>query len=263
MDNYLINIQNVDGQMVVSSREVAENFGKKHFIVLRDIESLTEKGSIQNCIDLFIESEYKDSYGRSQKEYLLTRDGFSLLVMGFTGKKALEWKLKYIEAFNKMEETIKNNIAGFIVPQTMPEALRLAADLYEQNEDLKLLNETKNKKIAELEPKARYTDIILQSKGLVLITQIAKDYGMSAQELNKILNKMKIQYKRNDQWVLYRDYDNKGYVGSKTINFNHSDGRPDARMMTAWTQKGRLFLYEKLKEYGIIPIMERDIKAVM
>ena len=107
----LINIENKNGIAVVSSRVVAKDFDKQHSHVLRDIENI-----ISNMVDefgnpkldrqMFIESTYENR-GKQYKEYLLTRDGFSLLVMGFTGKEALQWKLQYIEAFNKMEEQIK------------------------------------------------------------------------------------------------------------------------------------------------------------
>ena len=103
----VINIQNKDGVAVVSSRVVAFDFDKRHDHVLRDINNIIESNTTQNWGLLFIESQYKASNGKMNKEYLLTRDGFSLLVMGFTGKEALQWKLQYIEAFNKMEEQIK------------------------------------------------------------------------------------------------------------------------------------------------------------
>ena len=96
-----------NGVAVVSSRVVAQDFDKRHDHVLRDINNIIESNTTQNWGLLFIESQYKASNGKMNKEYLLTRDGFSLLVMGFTGKEALQWKLKYIEAFNKMEEMIK------------------------------------------------------------------------------------------------------------------------------------------------------------
>lgn len=105
----VINIQNKDGVAVVSSRVVAYDFDKRHDHVLRDIDNLIkDMGATQNWGDLFIESQYQHPQNKQwYKEYLLTRDGFSLLVMGFTGKEALQWKLQYIEAFNKMEEQIK------------------------------------------------------------------------------------------------------------------------------------------------------------
>lgn len=101
----LISIENLNGKLVTSSREVANNFGKENKHVMEAIRSL--ETSVEDSTHLFIPSNYKDSYGRLQNEYLLTRDGFSLLVMGFTGNKALEWKLKYIEVFNKMEQELQ------------------------------------------------------------------------------------------------------------------------------------------------------------
>lgn len=97
--------KNKDGELVVSSRQIAEDFGKEHKNVVRAIENLTAQNSAVK--NIMIKSTF-DHRGNEYTEYLLTRDGFSLLVMGFTGSRALEWKLKYIEAFNKMEQAIKN-----------------------------------------------------------------------------------------------------------------------------------------------------------
>ena len=97
-----------DGELVVTSRQVAEDFGKEHRNVVRAIENLTAQNSAVK--NIMIKSTF-DHRGNEYTEYLLTRDGFSLLVMGFTGSRALEWKLKYIEAFNKMEQAIKNPFA--------------------------------------------------------------------------------------------------------------------------------------------------------
>lgn len=105
--NNKVNIKNLNGTTVVSSRQIAEDFEKEHKKVIRDIENLMEKTSGQNWTDLFIRTTYKDSYGREQKEYLCTRDAFALLGMGFTGEKAIQWKLKYIEAFNLMEAEMR------------------------------------------------------------------------------------------------------------------------------------------------------------
>ena len=98
--------RNNDGELVVTSRQVAEDFGKQHQHVTQAIENLISENSLLKS--MMMKSEYTTERGRKYKEYLLTRDGFSLLVMGFTGSRALEWKLKYIEAFNKMEQAIKN-----------------------------------------------------------------------------------------------------------------------------------------------------------
>lgn len=105
----LINIQDIDGSLLASSREIATNFGKRHNDVVKTIENLTTENFVVK--EMFIESTF-DHKGNFYKEYLMTRDGFSLLVMGFTGAKALTWKLKYIEAFNKMEQQLKNPYAN-------------------------------------------------------------------------------------------------------------------------------------------------------
>ncbi len=117
----------------------------------------------------------------------------------------------------------------------------------------------KNQLIGELQPKANYVDIILNNKGLVTITQIAKDYGMSGRKMNKLLHEYGVQYNQSGQWLLYSKYHDQGYTHSKTIDITRADGRADVVMETKWTSKGRLFIYELLKGNGIIPVIERNI----
>ncbi|SQB35308.1 antirepressor [Clostridium perfringens] len=102
-----VKLSNQNGQLVVSSRQIAEDFEKEHRNVLQSIEEI-KKGVAEKSADLFIESEYQHPQNKQwYKEYLMNRDGFTLLAMGFNGDKALQWKLKYIEAFNKMEQALK------------------------------------------------------------------------------------------------------------------------------------------------------------
>ena len=122
---------------------------------------------------------------------------------------------------------------------------------------LQLENTQQKQLIGELKPKADYLDQILQSKALVTITAIAKDYGMSAKALNKKLHELKIQFKQGHQWFLYSEYHSCGYTHSETVEYTHKDGRKDVTMNTKWTQKGRLFLYELLKKNGLVPTIER------
>lgn len=116
--------------------------------------------------------------------------------------------------------------------------------------------------IVEMKKKTDYLEIILSSVGSVTTTQIAQDYGMSAVAFNKQLEKMRIQRKVNGQWILYAPYISEGYIKSKTIDIVRSDGRPDTVMHTEWRQKGRLFLYNKLKDVGILPLIERQTNAL-
>lgn len=128
-----------------------------------------------------------------------------------------------------------------------------------KNNVLQIENAQQKQIIGELKPRADYTDRILSNPGLVTITQIAKDYGMSGRTLNKILADLGVQYKQSGQWLLYAKYHDAGYTHSKTIDITRSDGRNDVVMETKWTQKGRLFVYELLKSEGILPIIEKNI----
>lgn len=116
----------------------------------------------------------------------------------------------------------------------------------------------KNQIIGELKPKADYYDEILKNPGLVTITQIAKDYGMSGKKMNDILHDLGIQYKQSGQWLLYDKYSKNGYTHSETVDIVRSDGRRDVKMNTKWKQKGRIFLYNMLKEKGIVPMIEQE-----
>lgn len=111
--------------------------------------------------------------------------------------------------------------------------------------------------ISELQPKASYYDVVLNSKDLLSTTKIAKDYGKSAIWLNTWLHEQGIQYKQGDIWLLYQKYAEQGYTNTKTQTFNGSDGEIHTKVHTYWTQKGRLFIYEQLKAVGILPLIEQ------
>lgn len=114
------------------------------------------------------------------------------------------------------------------------------------------------KVIEELQPKASYYDMILQCKDLIATTIIAKDYGMSAKGFNELLHSYGIQYKQGSTWVLYAEYQGQGYLKSKTHNYSDSEGIQHSREHFYWTQKGRLFLYDFLKQKGIYPLIEQE-----
>lgn len=130
--------------------------------------------------------------------------------------------------------------------------------LQAEKEMLALENKAKEQVINELRPKLNYLDVILGSKNLLNITQIAKDYGMSGVAMNKILEGLHIQYKQRDQWLLYSRYQSMGYTSSETTSYYDTKGQLQTRLATKWTQKGRLFLYEILKKNGTVPTIEKE-----
>jgi Rha family phage regulatory protein len=241
-----------DQQAVTTSLQVAETFGKQHKNTIRDIENLLKSGGSKLSSQMFAVSAYA-SRGKQYPMYYMNRDGFTLLAMGFTGAKALQFKLAYIDAFNKMETSLQKQI-----PQSLPEALRLAADIAEERDKEKSGRLIAEQQVGELQPKASYYDRVLANPSLVTISVIAKDYGMSARTLNAKLHSLKVQYKQGTTWLLYSKYQKTGWTHSDTTMVTRKDGTEKAVLNTKWTQKGRLGLYELLKDNGVLPLIEQE-----
>ena len=236
---------------VVSSRVVANELEREHKNVKRDLEQILIGSDLSALI---FPSVYKDSRGRIQKEYLLTKDGFTLYMFNIQGHN--DFKMAYINKFNEMERQIAQPIASYMIKDPVKRA-ELWIKEQKEKQQLQLENNMQKQKIAEYEPKASYLDTILNNKSLVTVGQIAKDYGMSAQALNKLLHELKVQYKQSGQWLLYSNLHAKGYTHSSTTEIEHKDGSTSVRMNTKWTQKGRLFIYELLKDNDILPTIEQ------
>ena len=128
---------------------------------------------------VIIPNEYKDSTGRKLKEYLLTKDGFTLYMFNIQGHN--DFKMAYINKFNEMEKQLKQPVASYMIEDPVRRAEKW---IEEQKEKEKLLeqNSIQQQQIGELKPKADYVDEILKSPGTMTITQIAADYGLSAQK---------------------------------------------------------------------------------
>lgn len=199
-------------------------------------------------------SERTDSTGRKIPYYTLTKEG----VLQLAARYDAVVRAKLIElAMQKEDKPDPVHIDSKFL-------FNIAAQLEakeKENQSLLLESKAKTQIINELKPKADYTDAILKNKGLVTITQIAKDYGMSGQEMNDLLHELKVQYKQSEQWLLYRDHQGKGYTHSETIPITRRSGFTDISMHTKWTQKGRLFIYGLLKDHGILPVIERPESA--
>lgn len=119
-----------------------------------------------------------------------------------------------------------------------------------------------NQQITEMKPKASYYDVVLNCKDLVAISTIAKDYGWSANRMNRYLYEKGIQFKQGNKiWLLYQKYAEKGYTSTKTHSYPGNDGTVHTKIHTYWTQQGRLFIYGLLKENGILPVMEREVSG--
>lgn len=134
--------------------------------------------------------------------------------------------------------------------------------LKEERAKAKALEQTvavQTQQIAELQPKASYYDKVLECNDLVPISVIAKDYGWSANHMNQVLREKGVQYKQGGKiWLLYQKYAEMGLTSTKTYYYDDANGHGHVVPHTHWTQKGRLFIYDLLKEDGILPIMERE-----
>ena len=257
-------------QPLTNSKLVAEVFGKEHKHVREAIKKLITTAENSTVQQMFSESTYLNEQNKEQPMFIMNQDGFTLLAMGFNGKKAMEFKLKYIEAFNAMKRQIEQSKPS--VPQNYLEALKYLVKAEEEKQQLAFENKKQQEqiitisktnmelgnKITEMLPKVSYYDKILQSNATMTVTQIAQDYGMSAMKLNKELEAMKIQHKVRGQWILYGKFITGGYVHSRAVDIIRSDGRHDVKYNTEWTTKGRIFLYESLKAKGILPLIEQE-----
>ncbi len=191
--------------------------------------------------------------GQNREMYVINESGLYSLVLSSKLPKAREFKhwvtSKILPSLRKYGAyfTPEALYQSLCKPENLIEILHALADEQKRNTDLSVEN-------AQLSVKARYYDEILNSKNNVPVTQIAKDYGMSAIAFNKMLHEYGIQYPIRNSWVLYAEYANNGYTQSKTYKYAENK----ASMHTCWTQRGRLFLYEFLRERGVLPMCEKE-----
>lgn len=197
--------------------------------------------------------------GQNRELWLLTEDGLYEVLMQSRKPIAKQFKaqvkiiLKDIRKHGMYakEELLEN-------PDLL---ISVATQLKKEKERIKHLEAEKavlTQRVAEYEPKAQYVDTILSSPGTLTAAQIAADYGLSPNRLNKILHEEKVQHSVNGQWILYSKYLALGYTKSEDIPIIRSDGRSDFKLFTKWTQKGRLFIHGILEKRGIKANMDRD-----
>lgn len=243
----LVKIEN--NRAVTNSLLVAEKFNKNHRDVLQSIRDLlvsAENSAItenQSVTSMFHLAEYKvalnNGTGAMKKHpmYIMNRDGFSLLVMGFTGEKALNFKLEFINAFNEMEKKLHSD--DYIL-------MRSRQILENKVAQLEYKSELQAQELKKQAPKVEYYNHVLNAENTYNINLIAKELGMSARTLNKILAEKKIQYKQAGVWVLNHKFQDKGFTKTKTTLYIGSDGVERSCMLTVWTEKGREFIHNQI-----------------
>jgi len=233
-----------NGQVVVSSRQIAENFEKRHDSILRDIDNLLE--SLPKIVDtLFIPTTYiHEQNKQTYREYLMTRDGFSLLVMGFTGQKALEWKLKYIDAFNRMEKMLVNQAPSYQIADPIE---RAKAWIQEQEEKKALEGS-----IEALKPKALFADSVATSKTCILIGDLAKLIQQNGHQIGQ--NRLFEALRKNGYLIRVKGYSynmptqksmEQGLFEIKETVISHSDGHTTISKTPKVTGKGQIYFVNK------------------
>lgn len=234
MTDIILSTQN--GEPVASSRQIAESFGKEHKDVLRAIENI----KAQNCAltSMFFETTYTAGTGKAYPMYLMNRDGFTLLAMGFTGKAALEWKLKYIQAFNAMEKQLAQR------PQ-LSRAELMAQALIAAHDEL----EHKDRQIAELTPKGIFADAVNASKKSILVGELAKLLCQNSVQIgqNRLFVWMREHGylirdpKRSDYNMPTQRAVEQGLFEIKETTVVHSDGHTSINKTPKVTGKGQIY----------------------
>ena len=199
----------------MSSREIAELTGKRHTDVMRDVRNMY--GQIGESISA---SAYSDAQGKERRHYQLDHDMTLLLVSGYS----VPLRLKIIKRWSELEQKEQ-----FQIPQTLPEALQLAADLA--------------LKIEQDKPKIEYHDRVLSADNGITTTEVASELGMSAIKLNRLLESMKVQRRVGGRWVLTASHLDQGL----TVEVTHVDDGGKSRHSMKWREKGRKLIHELVK----------------
>lgn len=233
----------VDGELMFVAKDVCDCLEiTKHRDAISRLDS-DERGSVK-----------LDTPGGKQDIAAINEYGLYSLVLSSRKPEAKDFK-RWI-THDVIPAIRKTGSYSMVIPQTLPEALRAYADEVESHNATKAIVAQQEQQIAEFKPVKDYVDKILSSKSCLTITQIAADYGMSAQELNKILHEAGLQRKVGDQWILYKQHMAKGFTKSETFTFCRSDGRLDSKITTKWTQKGRLEIHSILTKLNIHAVCE-------
>lgn len=258
ISNVEIAVKEYRGQRVVTFKDIdavhgrPEGTARKRFHDNREHFVENEDYFKVKCLEVrpFFGQTTPNGFNPDADIVLLTESGYLMLVKSFTDD--LAWKVQkqlvswYFRARGMQE----------IYPQDYPSAIHALSDETGKRIALEAKAEKQQQMIADFAPIKRYVDTVLDSKNTLTVTQIAADYGMTANRLNLILKTAGVQRKVNGQWVLSAPYRGKGYTESKTFSYTHSDGSPDSKLSTRWTQRGRRVIHEILASQGMIPVVD-------
>lgn len=242
-------------QVLTNSLLVADKFGKNHKHVLESIRELINGCAEKSANPMFVETVYiHPQNGQEYPMFIMNRDGFTLLAMGFTGEKALQFKLEYINAFNKMEEAIKNG--GFNVPKSFREALLLAAEQQEVIENQQKQIEEKNAKIEADKPKVLFSEAVSVSNKSILVRELAKlitqnGYQIGEKQLYERLRKAGYLCSSGESYNQpTQTYMNMGLFHLKKTSVI-CDGESKVYTVTKVTPKGQIYFINKFLGKGM------------
>lgn len=248
-DNRITSIQLVDIINICRKEENEEYIPLQHKNLMakikKEVESLENLG-LGGQLN-FQPSSYFNTQNKEQPCYSLNRDG-ALMILN---SESTYVRFKTIEYINKLEQKIKP-LDSYLIEDPSERARRWA----DERDEYLLEIESKQKQIDEQKPKVHYYDIVLNCKDAIPISVIAKDYGMTAFELNKHLKEKDIQYKCNNTWLLKKKYLGNNYTNTETVVYSDKKNIEHSTVHTKWTQKGRLFIYQVLKDDNIFPLVE-------
>lgn len=196
----------------------------------------------------------QNAVNRADNIYLLSERGYAKMLKIFDDDLAWEKYDEILDGYFNFKQS------GATPSYSLEDPIARAKQWIQEQKEKQHV-ETKvlmlEQQVAEYEPRISYLDEILKSKRTLTTSQVAADYDLTAQALNKLLHKERVQRKVNGQWLLYQEHFGNGYTKSETIQIIRSNGDPDVTLSTKWTQKGRLFIHEILKSLSVVPLSDR------
>lgn len=239
----------VDDQPYFVGKDVAEILGYSNpRKAIKDHVEASDKG-VTKC----------DTLGGVQEMTLINESGLYSLILSSKMPRAREFKhwvtSEILPSIRRhglyaVDEVLAN-------PDMLINALTALKEERANRKRLEELNAAQAQQIAELQPKVSYYDVVLNCKDALSVSVIAKDYGWSAKKMNQYLHEHGVQYKQGGTWLLYQRYAEQGYTSTRTNTHLGKDGDVHTSVHTYWTQKGRLFIYDLLKEHGVLPLVEQ------